>query len=63
MSLHAERTGDARKWMAAKGGFQVGQTAKAQHGPPCAVTPERDMAAFTHETLAHSPEKQILRKL
>lgn len=25
---------------AAKGGFQVGQTAKARLGPPCAVTPE-----------------------
>ena len=24
---------------AAKGGFQVGQTAKARRGPPCAVTP------------------------
>jgi hypothetical protein len=26
-----------------KGGFQVGQTAKAQRGLPCAVTPIRDM--------------------
>jgi hypothetical protein len=25
---------------AAKDGFQVGQTAKARLGPPCAVTPE-----------------------
>ena len=30
------------RWMpAAKDGFQVGQTAKARLGPPCAVTPER----------------------
>jgi len=31
----ADRVRDA----AAKGGFQVGQTAKARRGPPCAVTP------------------------
>jgi len=31
--------------LAAKDGFQAGQTAKARLGPPCAVTPERDMAA------------------
>jgi hypothetical protein len=30
------------RWMpAAKDGFQVGQTAKARLGPPCAVTPQR----------------------
>jgi hypothetical protein len=26
--------------LAAKGGFQCGQTAKARKGPPCAVTPK-----------------------
>jgi hypothetical protein len=26
--------------LAAKGGFQAGQTAKARRGPPCAVTPQ-----------------------
>ena len=30
--------------LAAKDGFQAGQTAKARLGPPCAVTPEKDMA-------------------
>lgn len=33
------------KIAAAKDGFQVGQTAKARQGPPCAVTPKEDMAA------------------
>ena len=33
-------------WMpAARGNFQAGQTAKAQRGLPCAVTPEWDVAA------------------
>ena len=32
--------------LAAKDGFQAGQTAKAPLGPPCAVTPpEKDVAA------------------
>jgi len=31
--------------LAAKDGFQAGQTAKARLGPPCAVTPKKDMAA------------------
>ena len=36
-SQSVERNGE--RDAAAKGGFQVGQTAKARPGPPCAVTP------------------------
>jgi hypothetical protein len=31
--------------LAAKDGFQAGQTAKALLGTPCAGSPEKDMAA------------------
>jgi hypothetical protein len=33
------------RWPAARGNFQVGQTAKARLGLPCGVTPKRDVAA------------------
>jgi hypothetical protein len=48
------------KWMlAARDGFQAGQTAKARLGPPCAVTPEKDVAAsVSHEIVPHRREKR-----
>jgi len=43
-SRGAWKSGKRRNRMQAnKDGFQAGQTAKARQGPPCAVTPFRDM--------------------
>jgi hypothetical protein len=37
--------------LAAKDGFQSGQTAKARCGPPCAVTPQRKDKAANYTLL------------
>jgi len=45
--------------LAAKDGFQAGQTAKARLGPPCAVTPEKDMAANV-DSLCQEPTEACI---
>jgi hypothetical protein len=50
--------------LAAKDGFQAGQTAKARLGPPCAVTPERTWPpASVHRLCQHQPEGNILDRV
>jgi len=52
--------------VAVKDGFQAGQTAKARRGPPCAVTPYKDMTASNPASLKNSdgePQPESVKAL
>ena len=51
----------SRRCRAVKGGFHAGQTAKARLGPPCAVTPLRDMTASILPALTIAMENLAVR--
>jgi hypothetical protein len=49
---------EKNQMLAARDGFQVGQTAKARRGPPCAVTPGKDVAANSDGIVSSRPERE-----